>query len=53
VAYHDQVMDREHTIEVLREQLATLEASRALRTAAGARRVADRFRPGSGEGSPA
>jgi 2-polyprenyl-3-methyl-5-hydroxy-6-metoxy-1,4-benzoquinol methylase len=53
VAYHDQVMDREHTIEVLREQLATLEASRALRTAAGARRVADRLRPGSGEGSPA
>lgn len=51
VAYHDQVVDREHTIEVLREQLATLEASRALRTAVGARRLADRFRPGSGGGS--
>jgi len=53
VAYHDQVADREHTIGVLREQVAALETSRALRVTTGARRAAGRLRGGSGAAPPA
>ena len=53
VAYHDQVVDRERTIGVLREQVAALEASRALRVAAGARKAAGRLRGGSDGPPPA